>query len=55
MAVLHAHWLELVRQERGRLYVAVADAEATYVPVGPSPLPDCTRYGRLYLRVPEQG
>jgi hypothetical protein len=40
----------IVRLERGRLYVTVANGEAVYVPVGASPLPRCTRYGRLYLR-----
>ncbi len=45
-------WLdpELVRLERGRLYIHAANGDAVYVPVGPSPLPHCTRYGRLYLR-----
>jgi hypothetical protein len=41
----HVAWLD-----RGRLYVAVSNGEATYVPVGESPLPGCTRYGRIYLR-----
>ena len=40
-----------VRLERGRLYVEAADGVAVYVPVGPSPRPGCTRYGRLYRRL----
>jgi hypothetical protein len=40
---------EVARLERGRLYVSVANGRAVYVPVGPSPLPHCVRYGRLYL------
>ena len=40
----------VVRIERERLYVAAANGTAVYVPVGPSPLPGCVRYGRLYLR-----
>jgi hypothetical protein len=40
----------VVRLERGRLYVEAANGAAVYVPVGPSPRPGCTRYGRLYLR-----
>ena len=39
-----------VRVERDRLYVEVANGTAVYVPVGPSPLSGCRRYGRLYLR-----
>jgi hypothetical protein len=39
----------VVRLERGRLYVEAANGAAVYVPVGPSPRPGCTRYGRLYL------
>jgi hypothetical protein len=41
---------DVVRLERERLYVSVANGVAVYVPVGPSPLPGCIRYGRLYLR-----
>jgi len=41
----------VVRVERERLYVTAANGVAVYVPVGPSPLPGCVRYGRLYLRV----
>ena len=40
-----------VRLERGRLYVEAANGAAVYVPVGPSPCPGCTRYGRLYRRL----
>jgi len=40
----------VVRVERERLYVEAANGTAVYVPVGPSPLPGCQRYGRLYLR-----
>ena len=40
----------MIRLERERLYLTVANGVAVYVPVGPSPLPHCTRYGRLYLR-----
>lgn len=54
---LVAHWnANAVRLERGRLYVTVANGQAVYVPVGPSPLRGCARYGRygrygrLYLR-----
>jgi hypothetical protein len=43
----------VVRLERGRLYVTATNGVAIYVPVGPSPLPGCTRYGRLYLRRPD--
>jgi len=39
-----------VRVERERLYINVANGVAVYVPVGPSPLPGCVRYGRLCLR-----
>jgi len=39
-----------VRVERERLYVEAVNGTAVYVPVGPSPLPGCVRYGRLYLR-----
>jgi hypothetical protein len=41
----------VVRLERGRLYVEAANGAAVYVPVGPSPRPGCTRYGRLYRRL----
>jgi hypothetical protein len=41
---------DLVRLERGRLYVNAANGEAVYVPVGASGLRGCRRYGRLYLR-----
>ena len=40
----------LVRVERGKLYITAANGEAVYVPVGPSPLAGCVRYGRLYFR-----
>jgi hypothetical protein len=40
----------VVHLQRGRLYVTVANGEAVYVPIGPSPRPPCMRYGRLYLR-----
>jgi hypothetical protein len=40
----------VVRLERGRLSIEAANGAAVYVPVGPSPRPGCTRYGRLYLR-----
>jgi adenosylmethionine-8-amino-7-oxononanoate aminotransferase len=43
----------LVRLERGRLYITAANGQAIYVPVGPSPIPDCVRFGRLYLRLAE--
>jgi hypothetical protein len=39
----------VVRLERGRLYVEAANGRAVYVPIGPSPRPDCQRYARLYL------
>jgi hypothetical protein len=42
----------VARLERGRLYVEAANGVAVYVPVGPSPRPGCTRYGRLYRRLP---
>ena len=42
---------DLVRLERGRLYVQAANGAAVDVPVGPSPRPGCTRSGRLYLRL----
>lgn len=45
----------VVRLERGRLYVTAANGHAVYVPVGPSPLRRCVRYGRLYLRQPDSG
>ena len=41
----------VVRLERERLYITAANGVAVYVPVGPSPLPYCTRYGRLYRRL----
>jgi hypothetical protein len=41
---------QVVRLERGRLSIKVANGAAVYVPVGPSPRPGCRRYGRLYLR-----
>src|SRR5688500_9628617 len=41
---------QVVRLERGRLYITAANGEAVYVPVGESALPHCVRYGRLYLR-----
>ena len=41
---------QVVRLERGRLYLEVANGAAVYVPVGPSLRPGCRRYGRLYLR-----
>jgi hypothetical protein len=41
----------VVRLERGRLYVQAANGVAVYVPVGASPRPGCTRYGRLYRRL----
>jgi hypothetical protein len=41
----------VVRLERGRLSVTVANGVAVYVPVGPSARPGCTRYGRLYRRL----
>jgi hypothetical protein len=40
----------VARLERGRLYLEVANGAAVYVSVGPSPLPGCQRYGRVYLR-----
>jgi hypothetical protein len=40
-----------VRLERGRLYVEAANGAAVDVPVGPSPRPGCTRYGRLDRRL----
>jgi hypothetical protein len=40
----------VVRLERGRLSIEAANGAAVDVPVGPSPRPGCTRYGRLYLR-----
>lgn len=43
-----------VRLERGRLYVTAANGVAVYVPVGPSPRPGCTRYGRLYRRLADR-
>jgi hypothetical protein len=43
----------VVRLERGRLYVEAANGAAVYVPVGPSPWPGCRRYGRLYRRLPD--
>ena len=43
---------DVVRLERGRLSVAMANGAAVYVPVGPSPRPGCRRYGRLYRRLP---
>ena len=43
-----------VRLERGRLYVEAANGAAVYVPVGPSPRPGCTRYGRLYRRLADR-
>ena len=42
--------LPAVRVDRERLYVAAANGTAVYVQVGPSPLPGCLRYGRLYRR-----
>ena len=36
--------------DRGRLYIYAANGEAVYVPDGPSPLQDYTRYDRLYRR-----
>jgi hypothetical protein len=39
-----------VRLARGRLHIEAANGVAVYVPVGPSPRPGGTRYGRLYLR-----
>ena len=45
----------VVRLERGRLYVTAANGHAVYVSVGPSPLRGCVRYGRLYLRQPGNG
>lgn len=41
---------QVVRLDRGRLYVTAANGHAVYVPVGSSPIPGCVRYGRLYLR-----
>jgi hypothetical protein len=41
----------VVRLERGRLSVTVANGAAVDVPVGPSPRPGCRRYGRLYRRL----
>jgi hypothetical protein len=43
---------DVVRLERGRLSVTVANGAAVYVPVGPSPRRGCRRYGRLYRRLP---
>ena len=40
----------LLSLDRGRLYIHAANGEAVYVPVGPSQLRHCTRYGRLYRR-----
>ena len=40
----------VVRIERERLYVTASNGTAVYVPVGPSPLAGCVRYGRFYLR-----
>ena len=40
-----------LERERERLYITAANGVAVYVPVGPSPLPYCTRYGRLYRRL----
>jgi hypothetical protein len=40
----------VVRLERDRLYVIVANGAAVDVPVGASTRPGCTRSGRLYLR-----
>ena len=52
--VVVAHYAELapgvLSLHRGRLYIHAANGEAVYVPVGPSPLRNCTRYGRLYRR-----
>jgi hypothetical protein len=44
----------VVRLERGRLYVEAANGAAVYVPVGPSPWPGCRRYGRLYRRLADR-
>jgi hypothetical protein len=44
---------ELLWLHRERLYVQAANGEAVYVPVGPSRVPGCTRYGRLYRRLPD--
>lgn len=41
---------DVVRLERGRLSIEVANGTAVYIPVGPSLRPGCRRYGRLYLR-----
>ena len=43
----------VVRLERDRLSIQAANGVAVYVPVGPSSRPDCVRYGRLYLRLPD--
>ena len=40
----------LIRLERDRLYIHVANGHAVYVPLGDSPLRGCRRYGRLFLR-----
>jgi hypothetical protein len=44
---------DLLWIDRERLYLHAANGEAVYIPVGPSRLPGCTRYGRLYRRLPE--
>jgi hypothetical protein len=41
----------VVRLERGKLYLSVANGEAVYVPVGESALRGCRRFGRLYVRL----
>ena len=41
----------VVRIERRKLHISVANGEAVYVPVGRAALRGCTRYGRLYLRL----
>lgn len=46
--------LPAVRLERGRLHVSAANGDAVYVPLGDSPIEGCVRYGRLYLRTPDE-
>jgi hypothetical protein len=41
----------VVRLERDRRSVTVANGAAVDMPVGASPRPGCTRSGRLYLRL----
>jgi hypothetical protein len=50
---LAIHHPGLVRLEGERLYIHAANGEAVYVPIGPSKVQHCTRYGRLFWRLPD--